>query len=164
MFPINYRVNESFCGRTCSVCAYLGGLKGGSVKNVRSFGLCKSDSRRWPTFFRLGTNANTEWNLSSECLYSKDSAKALQQFLREDTTLATEIANRCGAAHLAKALETPGDEALDEEDGDFDTNDDSDVSLPAVVGDALGIAVDVESSRNAVLSLIWQRTVRQMMA
>ncbi|KAJ6460178.1 hypothetical protein C8R45DRAFT_1109067 [Mycena sanguinolenta] len=103
---------------------------------------------------------HTEWNLSSECLYGKHSAKALQQFLREDTTLATEIANRCGAAHLAKTLETPGDEALDEKEGDFDTNDDSDVSLPAVVGGALGIAVDVESfsERGPVthLAALWQ--------
>ncbi|KAJ6472516.1 hypothetical protein C8R45DRAFT_1164232 [Mycena sanguinolenta] len=76
-------------------------------------------------------------------------AKALQKFLCEDTgtTLATEIANCCGAAHLARALEPLVDKEeglAEEEEGNFDSNDDSDVCLPAVVGDALGICVDVE--------------------
>ncbi|KAJ7889710.1 hypothetical protein B0H13DRAFT_1887903 [Mycena leptocephala] len=72
----------------------------------------------------------TEWNLSTECLYGKASEKALRTFLCEDTALATEIANRCGATHLAKVLTVPADiggssskAVLPEEDrADFDTD------------------------------------------
>ncbi|KAJ6455544.1 hypothetical protein C8R47DRAFT_1082719 [Mycena vitilis] len=103
----------------------------------------------------------TEWNLSAECLTSKASEKALLEFLREDRTLATEIANRCGATHLDKVLmestataPTPIDnssQSTDPEDiADFDSHDDSDVSLNAVVQDSLGIAIEHSSGNYTV--------------
>ncbi|KAJ7660863.1 hypothetical protein DFH06DRAFT_1472135 [Mycena polygramma] len=97
----------------------------------------------------------TEWNLSAECLTSKASEKALLEFLREDSALATEIANRCGATHLDKVLmgstaaATPSDnssQSTEPEDiADFDSHDDSDVPLNAVVQDSLGIAIGQSS-------------------
>ncbi|KAJ7024075.1 hypothetical protein C8F04DRAFT_1192813 [Mycena alexandri] len=94
----------------------------------------------------------TNWNLSAECLHGKDYEKALRHFLREDTTLATEIANRCGATHLNKVLMVSADSggesetALREEDqGNFETEDDSDVALKTVLDDALGIKLDVDN-------------------
>jgi hypothetical protein len=74
-------------------------------------------------------------------LTGKDSEKALREFLRQDTQLAAEIANRCGAAHLNQVLMTPAmNDRLEEEDGDFDTHDDSDVSFSSVVRDVLDIS------------------------
>ncbi|KAJ7173829.1 hypothetical protein C8R46DRAFT_1032050 [Mycena filopes] len=92
---------------------------------------------------------DTDWNLSVECLYGKDSQKALRSFLLEDAVLATEIANRCGATHLNQVLMTPADNksetALQEEDrGHFETEDDSDVCLFTVVSESLGIQPDVK--------------------
>ncbi|KAJ7624175.1 hypothetical protein B0H17DRAFT_1218928 [Mycena rosella] len=90
----------------------------------------------------------TEWNLSIECSWGKASEKALLNFLREDPTLATEIANRCGATHLAQVLMSDPDP--EENCADFDSPDDSDVSLNTVVHDALGIVAHAdEFSQNA---------------
>ncbi|KAJ7450570.1 hypothetical protein FB451DRAFT_1186678 [Mycena latifolia] len=102
----------------------------------------------------------TPWNLSAECLTGKDSEKALLEYLRVDTALATEIANCCGATHLTEVLLTepaaasqpgllansvPADAAASEElHADFNAHDDSDVSLGAVVQDALGIRMGSE--------------------
>ncbi|KAJ7722365.1 hypothetical protein B0H16DRAFT_1737746 [Mycena metata] len=94
----------------------------------------------------------TDWNLSAECLTGKSSDKALREYLREDSTLATEIANRCGTTHLDQVLLTsPSGQASDnsplpnaapeESFADFDSHDDSDVPFNAVVRDALGIDV-----------------------
>ncbi|KAJ7222719.1 hypothetical protein C8J57DRAFT_1253667 [Mycena rebaudengoi] len=94
----------------------------------------------------------TPWNLSEDCLTAKDSEKALREFLREDTFLATEIANRCGATHLANVLTTssePTDSNTpppEESHADFDTHDDSDIPLNTVVQDALGINVECSPS------------------
>ncbi|KAJ7128500.1 hypothetical protein C8R44DRAFT_732842 [Mycena epipterygia] len=103
----------------------------------------------------------TQWNLSAECLTGRESEKALREFLREDSMLATEIANRCGASHLNQVLMAPAAGAVDpdprtadsaalteEEFGDFDTHDDSDVSFRSVVHDALDIVVTGEFSQH----------------
>ncbi|KAJ6565990.1 hypothetical protein B0H10DRAFT_1965483 [Mycena sp. CBHHK59/15] len=101
----------------------------------------------------------TEWNLSTECLTSKASEKALLAYLREDTALTTEIANRCGAAThlvnvLTSALEPATDQSADstvselltpEEAADFNSHDDSDVPLAAVVKDSLDININPAS-------------------
>ncbi|KAJ7659647.1 hypothetical protein DFH06DRAFT_1326664 [Mycena polygramma] len=96
----------------------------------------------------------TQCNLSVECLTGKESEKALRQFLCEDTQLATEIANRCGATHLAEVLTAPATDATadindDESVADFHSHDDSDVSLNTVLQDSLGITVDAHVPGNS---------------
>ncbi|KAK6995995.1 hypothetical protein R3P38DRAFT_3371366 [Favolaschia claudopus] len=83
----------------------------------------------------------TAWNLSIDCLYGKDSEKALREYLREDQTLAVEIANRCGTARLSAFLAENPTALTEEEEGNFHTNDDSDVGLAILIKDALGVEV-----------------------
>ncbi|CAK5278788.1 unnamed protein product, partial [Mycena citricolor] len=90
---------------------------------------------------------NKPWNLLAECLTGKESEKALREFLRTDTSLAMEIANRCGATHLG-AVMSGADVA--EDVADFNANDDSDVPLSAVIKDALSITVASEAAGHSL--------------
>jgi hypothetical protein len=92
-------------------------------------------------------------------LTGKESEKALREFLREDTTLATEIANRCGATHLAAVLtgspaDVPTDISSEESIADFHSHDDSDVSLNAVLQDSLGITVNASDNSALVVAQV----------
>jgi hypothetical protein len=96
-------------------------------------------------------------------LIGKESEKALRGFLHEDSSLATEIANRCGAAQLEQML-AAGTSSSDESSADFDAHGDSDVGLHAVVQDELGIGIDYPPSANTSRSTTLEGGALTMMS
>ncbi|KAJ6513471.1 hypothetical protein C8R45DRAFT_1050224 [Mycena sanguinolenta] len=91
-----------------------------------------------------------QYNLSYQCLTSRESRKALREYLKKDPTLANEIKDRCGATHLDRLpLDLPNGPAdtLPESNIDNDdTHDDSDVPLSTVLHDALGDGLNSPST------------------
>ncbi|KAF8205883.1 hypothetical protein K438DRAFT_1963657 [Mycena galopus ATCC 62051] len=83
-----------------------------------------------------------QYNLSYECLTSRESRKALREYLKKDPTLTNEIKDRCGATHLDRLpLDLPNvpEDTLPESNlNGNDNHDDSDVPLVTVLRDALG--------------------------
>ncbi|KAJ7234273.1 hypothetical protein C8J57DRAFT_1249415 [Mycena rebaudengoi] len=106
-----------------------------------------------------------QYNLSYECLTSRDTRKALRKYIQEDKVLADEIRARVGPATLPDAPEDLGlatsagitddgevaEEDLEEED---EVYDDSDVPLAAVVDRVLRVRV-----RNPAGQLVAKRTI-----
>ncbi|KAJ7203932.1 hypothetical protein C8J57DRAFT_1259553 [Mycena rebaudengoi] len=106
-----------------------------------------------------------QYNLSYECLTSRDTPKALRKYIQEDKVLADEIRARVGPATLPDAPEDLGlatsagitddgevaEEDLEEED---EVHDDSDVPLAAVVDRVLRVRV-----RNPAGQLVAKRTI-----
>ncbi|KAH9914425.1 uncharacterized protein B0H18DRAFT_1216055 [Fomitopsis serialis] len=93
-----------------------------------------------------------EWNLSAECITSRRAKAAWREYLRKDETLRNEIEGKIGEL---------GDLIAEEPDEEGETSteeayDDTDVSLRAVVQQALGVDVpeaDQQASRSALARL-----------
>ncbi|KAJ6512299.1 hypothetical protein DFH09DRAFT_941594 [Mycena vulgaris] len=96
-----------------------------------------------------------KYNLSYECLSSRDSRKALRAYLKTDKTIADEIKARLGSISLADLPDDTEDENQpedcshladdDERGGTHQPEDDSDVPLAGVVAGALGIRMNTRS-------------------
>ncbi|KAJ6450731.1 hypothetical protein C8R47DRAFT_1084330 [Mycena vitilis] len=110
-----------------------------------------------------------EYNLSYECLTSRESRKALRAYLKKDPTLANEIRDRCDATHLDRLpLDLPDDPEHGPEsnlDKDLDDNqDDSDVPLINVLRDTLGDGLNAPPTALPVTSTAARETESEGMS
>ncbi|KAG1802170.1 uncharacterized protein HD556DRAFT_1304341 [Suillus plorans] len=99
-----------------------------------------------------------EWNLSGDCLTSKQSCTALNTYLHTHDALRNEIENRMGTVH------NDSEELL--EHVEEMREDDSNVPLSAVINDALGISIDKAYNLNLgyVVSEVKQAADQTLMA
>ncbi|KAL0569111.1 hypothetical protein V5O48_012860 [Marasmius crinis-equi] len=88
--------------------------------------------------FKAWKNSTAKnWNLSAECLTSKEAQTALKTYLKSDKDLFTEIQNRCGLVHGMGESEM-SEESCAEADIDAEhIEDDTDVPLAEVVSEML---------------------------
>ncbi|KAG0702671.1 hypothetical protein DFH29DRAFT_875052 [Suillus ampliporus] len=99
-----------------------------------------------------------EWNLSGDCLTSKQSRTALNTYLCTHDSLRNEIENRMGTVHNDSEESLGHVEEMQE--------DDSDVPLSAMINDALGISIDKAYNLNLgyVVSEVKQAADQTLMA
>ena len=107
-----------------------------------------------------------KYNLSYECLTSRESRKALRKYLQEDKILAEEIKARMGSIDLQDLpADNPNPLAVDMEDcgelndnddlvGSHQPEDDSDVRLSQVIEAALGLRVNAVHAEFVAKSVI----------
>ncbi|KAF7372598.1 DDE superfamily protein [Mycena venus] len=110
-----------------------------------------------------------QYNLSYDCLTSRDTRKALRKYLQEDKILADEIEERLGSVSLPslavgetdiEQLEDCGDLPDDDDRvGLHQPEDDSDVPLSEVVESAMGLVVAGQSRELSAKKVIEENPV-----
>ncbi|KAF7333374.1 DDE superfamily protein [Mycena venus] len=110
-----------------------------------------------------------QYNLSYDCLTSRDTRKALRKYLQEDKILADEIKERLGSVTLpslavgetdVEQLEDCGDLPDDDDRmGLHQPEDDSDVPLSEVVKSAMGLIVAGQSRELSAKKVIEENPV-----
>ncbi|KAG8221665.1 hypothetical protein J3R82DRAFT_1949, partial [Butyriboletus roseoflavus] len=99
------------------------------------------------------------WDLSAECLTSRQAQTALIDYLRTHSTLHKEIKDRMGIVHGLNKLDSVEDICRHgDTESDYvtvDADDDADVPSSAVIHDALGLAVaEMPAAVDSVLHCI----------